>query len=122
LKLPKVLPKNTIVATFNYNKIKDLAAAKRIPIKELARRCELSEQGFHYMLKKHTMRVDTLERVCATLEITMVDLFTDTPVSTAIGGVSHKSLASSNTELMQKLDTIIDLLKLEKPLIYSPKG
>ena len=68
------------------------------------------------MLKKHTMRVDTLERICATLEITMVDLFADTPVNTAIGGVSHEALASSNTELMQKLDTIIDLLKSEKHL------
>jgi DNA-binding Xre family transcriptional regulator len=110
------LKKNITVATFDYNKIKNLAAAKRIPIKELARRCELSEQGFHYMLKKHTMRVDTLERICATLEITMVDLFADTPVNTAIGGVSHEALASSNTELMQKLDTIIDLLKSEKHL------
>jgi len=27
------------------------------------------------MLKKQTMRVDTLERICDTLEITMVDLF-----------------------------------------------
>jgi hypothetical protein len=46
----------------------------------------------------------------------MVDLFADTPVSTAIGGVSHETLASANTELMQKLDTIIDLLKSEKHL------
>jgi hypothetical protein len=30
--------------------------------------------------------------------------------------VSHEALASSNTELMQKLDTIIDLLKSEKHL------
>ena len=114
-----VLPikKNRTVATFDYNKIKNLAAAKRIPIKELARRCELSEQGFHYMLKKHTMRVDTLERICATLEITMVDLFADSPVSTAIGGVSHESLATANSELMQKLDTIIGLLKAEKHLV-----
>ena len=102
------------MATFDYNKIKNLAAAKRIPIKELARRCDLSEQGFHYMLKKHTMRVDTLERICATLEITMVELFSDAPASTAIGGVSHESLVSSNTELMQKLDVIIDLLKTDK--------
>ena len=102
------------MSKLDYNKIKNLAAAKRIPIKELARRCDLSEQGFHYMLKKQTMRVDTLERICATLEITMVDLFSDAPVSTAIGGVSHESLVSANTELMQKLDIIIDLLKSEK--------
>ena len=63
------------------------------------------------------MRVDTLERICATLEITMVDLFAETPISTAIGGVSHESLASANSELMQKLDTIIGLLKTEKHLV-----
>ncbi len=63
------------------------------------------------------MRVDTLERICATLEITMVDLFADSPANTAVGGVSHDSLVSANTQLMQKLDTIIDLLKSEKNLV-----
>ena len=114
-----LLKKNMTVSKLDYNKIKNYAAAKRIPIKELARRCDLSEQGFHYMLKKQTMRVDTLERICDTLEITMVDLFEgNLDLTTAIG-----LLPSNNTnsygDLMGKLDTIIELLKAEK---YSNVG
>ena len=63
------------MSRLDYNKIKNLSASKRIPIKELARLCDLSEQGFHYMLKKQTMRVDTLEKICATLGVSPMDLF-----------------------------------------------
>jgi len=102
------------VSKLDYNKIKNLAAAKRIPIKELARRCDLSEQGFHYMLKKQTMRVDTLERICETLEITMIDLFDgNMETSHMLGGIPAVNSASHD-DLLNKLDTIIDLLRAEK--------
>jgi DNA-binding Xre family transcriptional regulator len=102
------------VSKLDYNKIKNYAAAKRIPIKELARRCDLSEQGFHYMLKKQTMRVDTLERICDSLEITMVDLFNDNmDVSNVIGALPVTQTAS-HSDLMDKLDTIIELLRAEQ--------
>ena len=102
------------MSKLDYNKIKNLAAAKRIPIKELARRCDLSEQGFHYMLKKQTMRVDTLERICETLEITMVDLFEGTvDISNVIGAIPASN-TGSYVDLMDKLDTIIELLRVEK--------
>lgn len=102
------------MSKLDYNKIKNLAAAKRIPIKELARRCDLSEQGFHYMLKKQTMRVDTLERICETLEITMVDLFDDAVETSHMMGAIPSSNSASYGDLMGKLDTIIDLLRVEK--------
>jgi DNA-binding Xre family transcriptional regulator len=102
------------VSKLDYNKIKNLAASKRIPIKELARRCDLSEQGFHYMLKKQTMRVDTLERICDTLEITMVDLFEGNLDSTTTLGMIPSTNTNSHADLMGKLDTIIELLKAEK--------
>jgi DNA-binding Xre family transcriptional regulator len=102
------------VSKLDYNKIKNLAAAKRIPIKELARRCDLSEQGFHYMLKKQTMRVDTLERICETLEITMVDLFDDGVVVSNVIGALPANNTGSYDDLMGKLDTIIELLRAEK--------
>jgi DNA-binding Xre family transcriptional regulator len=102
------------VSKLDYNKIKNLAAAKRIPIKELARRCDLSEQGFHYMLKKQTMRVDTLERICDTLEITMVDLFDDTMDTSQVLGAIPANNTGSYVDLMTKLDTIIELLRAEK--------
>lgn len=102
------------MSKLDYNKIKNLAAAKRIPIKELARRCDLSEQGFHYMLKKQTMRVDTLERICETLEITMVDLFDDNMDTSQVLGAIPSANSGSYTDLMGKLDTIIELLRAEK--------
>ena len=109
-----LLKKNITVSKLDYNKIKNYAAAKRIPIKELARRCDLSEQGFHYMLKKQTMRVDTLERICDSLEINMVDLFNDNmDVSNVIGALPATQTAS-HSDLMDKLDTIIELLRAEQ--------
>jgi len=114
-----LLKKNITVSKLDYNKIKNYAAAKRIPIKELARRCDLSEQGFHYMLKKQTMRVDTLERICDTLEITMVDLFEGNLDSTTTLGMLPPTNTNSYADLMGKLDTIIELLKAEK---YSSVG
>ena len=114
-----LLKKNITVSKLDYNKIKNYAAAKRIPIKELARRCDLSEQGFHYMLKKQTMRVDTLERICDSLEITMVDLFEGNLDSTTTLGMLPPTNTNSYADLMGKLDTIIELLKAEK---YSNVG
>ena len=65
------------------------------------------------------MRVDTLERICDTLEITMVDLFNDNmDVSNVIGALPATQTAS-HSDLMDKLDTIIELLKAEK---YSNVG
>lgn len=102
------------MSKLDYNKIKNLAAAKRIPSKELARRCDLSEQGFHYMLKKQTMRVDTLERICDILEITMVDLFDDGMDASNVLGALPATNSGSYNDLMGKLDTIIELLRAEK--------
>jgi DNA-binding Xre family transcriptional regulator len=103
------------VSRLDYNKIKNLSASKRIPIKELARLCDLSEQGFHYMLKKQTMRVDTLEKICANLGVSPLDLFENengdiNPSSIIIPARS----SDNNDQLMQKLDIIIELLRLQK--------
>ncbi len=71
------------------------------------------------MLKKQTMRVDTLERICDTLEITMVDLFEGNLDSTTAIGLLPSNNTNSYSDLMGKLDTIIELLKTEK---YSSVG
>jgi len=106
------------VSKLDYNKIKNLAASKRIPIKELARRCDLSEQGFHYMLKKQTMRVDTLERICEALEVSPFELFgsLDGSVDNPMATMSQNAQMSNERaeQLLHKLDIIIDLLRLQK--------
>ena len=103
------------MSRLDYNKIKSLAAGKRIPIKELARLCGLSEQGFHYMLKKQSMRVDTFEKICEALDITPMDLFLTEGESEAGGSPTSVIIkareADYNDALMQKLDIIIDLLR-----------
>jgi hypothetical protein len=71
------------------------------------------------MLKKQTMRVDTLERICDTLEITMVDLFEGNLEATTKMGLFPSNNTNSYADLMGKLDTIIELLKAEK---YSNVG
>lgn len=65
------------------------------------------------------MRVDTLERICDTLEITMVDLFEGNLDLTTTIGLLPSNNSSSYADLMGKLDTIIELLKAEK---YSNVG
>ena len=101
------------MSKLDYNKIKNFAAAKRIPIKELAKRCDLSEQGFHYMLKKQTMRVDTLEKICETLGVSMYELFEETGDS-ILSSVVSGNQNSHQKEMLDRLDTIIELLKVEK--------
>jgi DNA-binding Xre family transcriptional regulator len=104
------------VSRLDYNKIKSLAAGKRIPIKELARLCGLSEQGFHYMLKKQSMRVDTLEKICEALGVNALDLFQNEGEyeenNTGPSSIIIKAKeADYNEALIQKLDIIIDLLR-----------
>ena len=103
------------MSKLDYNKIKSLAAGKRIPIKELAKLCGLSEQGFHYMLKKQSMRVDTLEKICNVLEVNPLDLFigdgNEEELQNPSSVVIRAKESDYNDILMQKLDTIIDLLR-----------
>jgi len=101
------------VSKLDYNKIKNFAAAKRIPIKELAKRCDLSEQGSHYMLKKQTMRVDTMEKICETLGVSMYELFDDSTESILSTVVSGQQ-GNHQKEMLDRLDKIIELLKVEK--------
>jgi hypothetical protein len=67
------------------------------------------------MLKKQTMRVDTLEKICANLGVSPLDLFENengdiNPSSIVIPARS----SDNNDQLMQKLDIIIELLRLQK--------
>ncbi|MGC6414435.1 MAG: helix-turn-helix domain-containing protein [Bacteroidia bacterium] len=106
------------MSKLDYIKIKNLAASKRIPIKELARLCDLSEQGFHYMLKKQSMRVDTLERICDTLGVTPMELFQSENINEELSSPSSVIIKAKDSDyndvLIQKLDTIIDLLRVQK--------
>ena len=103
------------MSRLDYAKIKSLAAGKRISIKELAKLCGLSEQGFHYMLKKQSMRVSTLEKICYVLEINPLDLFisegNEEELQNPSSVVIRAKESDYNDILMQKLDIIIDLLR-----------
>lgn len=53
----------------DYNKIRSLCVDKRISLRTLAARIEMSQPGFMRMLKNQTMSVETLEKVAAVLRV-----------------------------------------------------
>ena len=59
----------------NLLKIKDLAKAKNISLKQLADMVGLSEQGLHRLLRQNSTTIDTLERISAILEVSPVVFF-----------------------------------------------
>jgi hypothetical protein len=67
------------------------------------------------MLKKQTMRVDTLEKICVTLGVSPMELFENEN-----GDINPNAIiiparsAENNDALLQKLDIIIELLRLQK--------
>ena len=61
----------------DYTTIKKIAKSKGLSIKHLAEKSGITEQGFHAMVKNNSMTISTLERLCETLQISLVSLFSD---------------------------------------------
>jgi transcriptional regulator with XRE-family HTH domain len=53
----------------NYNEIKMLCERRRIPIKEVAAKCGITEAGLHQMIRNKSMKIDVLEKVAEVLEV-----------------------------------------------------
>ncbi len=56
----------------NYSRIKILLEERKITLRELCREVEITEQGFHQMVRNRSMKVEVLERI---------SVFFDVPVS-----------------------------------------
>ncbi len=67
----------------NYNKIRELCVDKRISLRKLAAKIEMSQPGFMRMLKSESMSVSTLEKIAKALKTPPGDFFDDHPYYTA---------------------------------------
>lgn len=62
----------------NYSKLKFLCTQKKLPLSHLATALDFTEAGFYAMLKNDTMKVKTLEKVAAILEVSPCEFFEPT--------------------------------------------
>ena len=53
----------------NYSILKKIISEKKITLKELAKRIDLSEQGLHSTIRNKAMKIETLEKIVKILEI-----------------------------------------------------
>lgn len=92
----------------NYIKIlKELAAERKITIKDLAQDAGLTEAGFHRAVKKDTLRVAVLLKMCARLEVDPVVLFSNEVIYLK---ENNPTYGMSDTEILKKvLKTVLDI-------------
>jgi len=60
-----------------YQKLKEIKEYKRISWKYWAESADLSETGLHKMFRKKSLSVDSLEKLCAVVNISPAELFAD---------------------------------------------
>lgn len=53
----------------NYSKLKFLLTQRKLSIRKLAEMLDYSEAGFHTMIKRDKIQVNTLEKIAEILEI-----------------------------------------------------
>lgn len=68
-----------------YNKIKAIAKSKKISIDSLSEQIGMTRNGFDYMCRENSMKMDTLDKICEVLGVTHSELFSDAKLSTNSG-------------------------------------
>ncbi|GHT33183.1 hypothetical protein FACS189434_06720 [Bacteroidia bacterium] len=84
----------------NLFKIKEIARVKKISLKTLAKYADITEQGLQKLIRENSTKVETLEKIAATLGVS-VGIFFDEPNSDAStnknnSGVIGDGVKSSN--------------------------
>jgi transcriptional regulator with XRE-family HTH domain len=59
----------------NYEEIKVLCDKRRMPVKELAAKCGITEAGLHQMLRNQSMKIDILEKIADVLDVPVSSFF-----------------------------------------------
>lgn len=101
-----------------YSKIKDIAREKKISLKELANKIEVSETGFHQSIKSRTMRIDVLEKISSVLEVDICTFFSDKKLENKDTRELKKEITTLKTDIENKdkyikvLEEHIETLKL----------
>lgn len=100
----------------NYGKIKIELERRKITIKDFCRKVDITEQGFHQMLRNESMRIDVLERMSQVLGVPISFWFNDNEINL---GIQTKHIDVKEKEKISdfQIDTITtELNKLLKTL------
>ncbi|MDJ1500509.1 helix-turn-helix transcriptional regulator [Xanthocytophaga agilis] len=80
----------------NYNKIKDIAAQKNMPISALCKEIGMTESGFYMAVKNKSFKVRTIEDIANILGVSPVIFFNESGDSTNINQASGLNTGTMN--------------------------
>ena len=85
----------------NLFKIKEIARAKRISIKNLAENVGITEQGLQKLIRDNSTKVETLEKIAHELEVPIGYFFDDTLLGTQITQTGDKNQVGNGNIIME---------------------
>ena len=104
----------------NYSKIKDELARQNKTAKDLCNDLDMSEQGFHQMIRNRSMKIDILEKITKYLGVHISYWFDDIDeslVSELDGSLKYETKPQN---VYKKIDTLTsEFNKLLKSMIDS---
>ena len=85
----------------NYSKLKNIIEEKGYTIRQIAESIEITEAGFHKMIRNESMKVGTLERICSVVGINPATLWSENNVEIAAEpSIEYGKLNKKEKELM----------------------
>jgi DNA-binding Xre family transcriptional regulator len=94
----------------NYNELKDIAESKKIEIKDIASELEMTTNGFRESIKRETIQLKKLSKLCTLMRINPLLFFEHIP-STYISAGGHVQNGNNNQIIIESKDREIELLK-----------
>ena len=94
----------------NYSELKNIAKTKKILLKEIADRMNVSAEGLKYSIENNTLPINKLLELCNILEISPADFF---GTSVNISGFVGNNIHGSNIDNRQYYSDSPDVLKAQ---------
>lgn len=91
----------------NLQKIRDIAKARRISLRDLASQIGVTEAGVYRIIKENSTRVDTLEAIAKILQVPISVFFDDIPTECFHGD----DLIETNRNLSETVKTLSETIK-----------
>ena len=95
----------------NYNKIKTLASERKITLKELCLKIDISEQGLHKMVGNNSIKVSYLEKIAEVLEVPISYFFEEESVN--ISNNRNTIIGNKNQNINNNVLADIEKFKAE---------